>query len=41
MKLRLLLWLALALLASACSPTRPDLTRLYLNARRRSRRSRR
>jgi pimeloyl-ACP methyl ester carboxylesterase len=32
MNLRPLLWLALVLLASACSPTRPDLTRLYQNA---------
>jgi hypothetical protein len=32
MILRRLLLLALVLLASACSPTRPDLTRLYQNA---------
>jgi pimeloyl-ACP methyl ester carboxylesterase len=32
MMLRRLLLLALVLLASACSPTRPDLTRLYQNA---------
>src|SRR6188768_3929650 len=31
MNLRRLLVLALALLACACSPTRPDLTRLYQN----------
>jgi pimeloyl-ACP methyl ester carboxylesterase len=32
MMLRRLLMLALVLLASACNPTRPDLTRLYQNA---------
>ena len=32
MNLRRLLVLALALLACACSPTRPDLTRLYQRA---------